>query len=405
MEWIANSGETQRAYGRETHQRMGRQALMARLQTEVRQNDQELREFDDSGVKMGDFSAIYETQQIAKNQRWTLQRARQLAESPKTPEAEQFEDIFIQGVNVGNWLGNLTSARHEIEFEAFAQRATLFDDLSHRVDDVVELTFAEPIVGEDGEASLTQVVLGFDVTVSSSRQVIRKKLTKSCNDGTELPFGWTHLSYYENGDERKEIPRLPRYTIGLSSYDIRDIWERSEVNPRYGGKIRRMKPSPRTQFKVLTEIRAQNELFYAMLPDDADEELMLQLEATDKCLHNALTSCAHEMVERGELPKSVRERIEAEREALRQAGARDVTLKDRQVIEEFLLESSQAYFRSEGEERVRRGTMTHDGEDRDDPFVQIVTEARALTEQAHRGELEQYRAPQPRNQAIPEEMR
>lgn len=283
---------------------MGRQALRAGapeelglerrpgqrsgIQAELARNDRRLAEFDESGVRMGDFAEIYEAHQVVRDQRWALGLAEQQAEKAKRPEAEQFEDIFIQGINVGDWLGNLNSARREVEFEAFAQRASLYDDLSHRVDDVVELRFAEPITSEDEEASLERVLLGFDVTINPSRQVIREKLTRSCNDGEKLPFGFSHLKYYQNGDERRAVERLPRYTIGLSRYDIRDIWERSEVNPRYGGKIRRMRPSPRTRFKVLTEIRAQNELFYAMLPDDADEELRLQLEATDRCLHNAL---------------------------------------------------------------------------------------------------------------------
>lgn len=103
------------------------------------------------------------------------------------------------------------------------------------------------------------------------------------------------------------------------------------------------------------------------------------------------------MVARGELPKAVRERIEAERAALKQAGAQDTTIKDRAIIEEFLLENSHAYFRREKEERGR--TVA---EGLDDPFVQIVTEARALAAQAHRGELEEYRELQPRNRAIAE---
>lgn len=392
-------GEVRREYARETHRRMGRQALRSEARAELARNDGALGEFDDSGVKMADFLGVYGAETIRREQEWALALARKLAETPKSSEAAQFEDIFIQGVNVGNWLGNLGSAGQEAGFEAFAQKATLYDDLSHRVDDIVELEFAEPIVGEDEETSLKKVLLGFDVTTNPSRQVIREKLTKSCNDQVCLPFGWTHLAYYQNDDERRAVERLPRYTIGLSKQDIRGIWEMSEVDPRYGGKIRQMRPSAKTRFKVLTEIRAQNELFYAMLPDDADEEMMLQLEATDQCLNNALTSCAHEIVARQELPKAVLGQIESERRALERAGARDVTLKDRAVIEEFLLKSSHDYFQSEQQERARRGYDVA-SPDADDPFVQIVSEARVLTARAHRGELDEYRALRPRNRAI-----
>lgn len=416
---VENIGETRRSYPREAQRQIGRRALRAERygrgseeregrgeaaevdeQTRLTWGDRALMQFDDSGIKMSDFVGIYGAKKVMRDQEWVLGLAQEMAKSRKSPEAAQFEDIFIQGVNIGNWLGNLTTARHGgPEFDAFAMKAALLDDLSGKTDDVVELKFAEPIEGEDG-SSIASVKLAFDVTTTPQRKAIRDKLTKSCNSGrVDLPFGFTHLEYYENGDERGPVARLPRYTIGLSKYDIRDIWERSSVDTRYGGKIRQMPPSPQTQFKVLTEIRAQNELFYAMLPEDADEALRLELEATDECLQGALTSCAQLMVKRGMLPRAVRDKIEAEHKRLAAAGARNVTTRDRGIIEEYLLESSHAYFQVSEQERARR-TGEKPEADQDDPFVQIVTEARRLVTMAQKGELDEYRKPMPRNKGF-----
>lgn len=305
--------------------------------------------------------------------------------------SQQFETIFLDGIRLGNWLGSTTTrADHTIQQNFFldARPAAKYDDYRHRADVIATLDFTEPI--EDDYGELSQAVLAFDVTINSDPATIRDKLTRAYNDDAELPFGFTHLDYYQSSDSRGTAPMVPRYVIGTSKYDLKNLQEISSTDSN--GHLHINRNSARAlidRFKVLSEIRAQNELFDAMLPDDWDDARVQKaaslIGAVDECLDRALKTSAELLLCSPALPESVRQKA--------RSGSAYRT------IEEYLLKSTQAEYSEWLEEQHRRGNFHYGPQD---TYVEIVTSARKLSKAALDGELEDHRQIRAHNQLDPE---
>ncbi len=327
-----------------------------------------------------DFADIYSPESIESDLRYVAERKRNFA-NPEIKDAQDFEKLFVRGVQLNRWLGNLPDQRGEVAFSTRTHETADLDDYSHRLDAFTVLRFREPVETDTG-VKLRTLPLGFDVTISGHPETILDKMTRSYNDDAELPFGFSHLKYYTDGREKSSLSLLPRYVIGIDLEELdvlRSKTSGSETNLHSPAALR-------MRFKTLAEIRAQNELFQAMLPDDAydSEDAKVQLaqayiEVADEQLNRALADCADEMIKRRCLPNDVIKQVEESRNPFRA----------RKVIEDYFLEESQ--------ERFREGWHGRADENMD-PFVQIIACARELTAAA-------YDDSQPKRQAAIDERR
>lgn len=354
-------------------------------------------------LEMADFADVYPTEKIASDQRYVQKFEKHVSPEAKNAlaPAQIFEQMFTQGVMLGNWLGNVGFADGRT-FEKFAVEAhnTLpYDDIRNKIDTFTTLAFAEPIEDEDYGVSIDRMALGFDVTTNNSREKLLDKITRFYNGAQELPFGFSKLDYYSDGSQHGALPMLPRYTIGLSATDVKAVAETARVRPAndtvdfglFSGQ------NLINRFKVLSEIRAENELYQAMLPDDMDTEIVqqanIQLYAVDQCLHEALNVCTRELVNRRCLPAPVLAEVEAAEQKGRGMQARN-------IVEKYLLQRSQEIFDSESNERSAWGRETlGDG----DTFVQIIQLCDELKDAAYAGKLDEFREVRAHNQGISEQ--
>lgn len=302
-------------------------------------------------VRMSDFVAIHGQRKVLADQQYTLERAEKRRRQGKRPEADLLETIFIDGVNVGGWLGDVTGDDNAYKIQA--QPTAWYDDFSHRLDVAVELTLRKPVHSHDGHYTLKHVTIGVDTTLGGDPTFIREKLTWHYNDSVRLPFGFSHLDYYAHGQRRDVRAMLPRYVIGLNVHEVRAIWD--EV--RLGDGFRPDSAiSLQTRFKVLAEIRRQNLLYFAMLPEGhigkTTRMAALQIEAVDECLNAALRDCTRQIVSQQVLPQEIF--------AATQPGSGGRRLTERDAVEKFLIKDNRnRYFNI-------------------DPFTQIIGESRRL---------------------------
>lgn len=328
---------------------------MSMRQGFIKAYDVELEKKFGSQIRMAEFAGVHSARRIISDQKYVLERAADRKEQGERPEADQLELIFIEGVNVGGWLGDVTGDRDA--YQARAQATAQYDDFSHRLDAAVELLFAKPIRSHDDEGALRQTTIGIDVTVSGSPIMILDKLTRHYSDRSCLPFGFSRLDYYAHDDVREAKAMVLRYVIGLNVREVRRIWRRLKPGSK-GGHLQAFRPnSPESlqmRFKVLSEIRAQNLLYCAMLPEDQTDKVVrkaaLQIDAVDECLNAALKDCTKQIIARRVVP----EKVFAPRRDGRKLPS------EREAIEEFFIAESWQKYRN------------------DDPFQQIMSKARRL---------------------------
>lgn len=361
---------------REQYQRLGSDAMRQKEPGPTAKKLLEQR--PPTALTLETFAGVYPNAKLRRDQAYVDRLDEMFDRDPDSGKAaKSFEKLFIYGVQTGAWLGNLPGADGHPPFITKTFESTKYDDYRHRVDSFTTIKFAEKIQTETG--TLKGLPLAFDVTINSSREKIMDKLTRCYNDGAELPFGFTHLDYYTNGRTAGECEILPRYVIGVDSS------EAQELSEQFTRRMADGRPSPikllsaqnlYARFMVLSEIRAQNMLFQAMLPDDAYDSPDIKmkkacayLEATDNQLNTALLICANEMVQRRCLPTEVLEKIERDGKAQ----------STRKTIEDYMLKSRHENFVERQREYARRnGTIFDPNAGEDDTYVQIVTCAREL---------------------------
>ncbi len=302
-------------------------------------------------IRMSDFIGIHAPAKIIADQEYTIKRAAKRKQKSKLA-ASYLEAIFIEGVNVGGWLGDGDA------YQTLAWPTAIYDDISHRVDTVVNLVFRQPIRSHDGKDTLQQATIGFDVTVGGEPSKVLDKLTRHYSDQARLPFGFSHLDYYFDGQHRSIKPLLIRYVIGVNIHEVLEIWGDTQSDPSASNHLSAFRPnspaSLQMRFKILSEIRRQNMFYYAMLPEDQDDRVIrtaaLQLDAVDECLNASLRDCTKQIVARRVVPSAIF--------AIKQRGRK--VYSERDIIEEYLITENQRRYRNR------------------DPFTQIMSQTRKL---------------------------
>lgn len=313
-----------------------------------------------------DFADVYPRRKIEADLRYVQDRKERFRDTPQSPRAKAVERAFVRGVQMNRWLGNLSDETGKVSFSTRTHETTKYDDYLHRVDAFTVLRFRDEIETDSGR-KLRSVPLGFDVTTSGTRKTVWDKITHAYNDAAELPFGFSHLDYFTDGKRKGALGLLPRYVIGVSANESKKIEDQLRLGMTTKASSEKLATM---RFKVLAEIRAQNELFQAMLPDDAyesdDETVQLAqayIEVADEQLNRALAICTDDLVKYRHLPDKVLEKIKQAQNPF----------KTRKIVEEYFLEKG----REDAEKRRRTE------EDWTDPFVQIMACTRELTQAAY----------------------
>ena len=329
---------------------------MSARQELMRERDAAITKRFGTDCRMAEFQSIHGKRKVLRDQNYLLEMVDIQKQEDDRTEANQLELIFIEGVNIGGWLGDITGDRDA--YQTQAQATSIYDDFSHRLDTAVELTFAQPIWSQDEKESLRRMTIGFDVTVCGSPLVMLNKLTCHYGGQLRLPFGFSSLDYYAHGQTREAKPLVPRYGIGLNVCEGRQIWRDMQAGPTDGGILQAFRPnspeSLRMRFKVLSEIRAQNLLYYAMLPEDQTHKLVrqatLQIDAVDECLNAALRDCTQQLMARRVVPTGI---FAPRRQSQKPRS-------DREALEDFFITETGQKYRNL------------------DPFRQILGETRRL---------------------------
>ncbi len=349
-------------------------------------------------LEMADFADVYSPTKIQQDERYCARMRENFRDQKLVKEAEragvseeelvqirggservdrslQFEKDVVRGIQVGRWLGNLPDQNGALPFTTRTYETTDFDDIVSRIDVFTTLKFREPLETDTG-LEITQLPLGFDVTTNGTRQRVEEKLTKHYSHNAELPFGFSKLTYYTDGKQKGPLELVPRYVIGVGAGDMGAIQRSLQGTAPNLNAARVLE----TRFKILAEIRAENELYEAMLPDGAYESDDIRLrraagyiEATDAQLNRALDLCAQAMVEHKALPPTIREQLDDIPPQHRG--------KRRKLIEDYLLQKShEDYLENQRQIHARLGTYYNQADDpADHPFVQIINSAHRLT--------------------------
>lgn len=369
---------------RASAQRLGRLAVVNALKAN-----------SEPEIAIDDFSDTYSADKISADKRYIAGVEKHFGESNKLGTANVFEQLFINGVMLGNWLGGTTVEDGGVveDFTPSARSTNRYDDLRNRIDTAVTLNFDEPVRDDDNYNTMKKLVLGFDVTVNNSKEQLLDKITRSSNTEMELPFGFSRLTYYQDGDSHGKIPLMPRYVVGLSGETVNNVLRSAGVRSTDNTVDFELfsEQNLLNRFRILSEIRAENELYQAMLPDKLDSHVLkgasTQLYIADKCLHKALKVCTRELINRNCLPTEISEKV-----AEAEAGGRGT--KARNIILEFLLKRDQEKFDLQSKERRLQGKVVTGTSD---TFVQIIQICNQLQEAAYSGKLDRFRGIGKRN--------
>lgn len=346
-------------------------------------------------ISIDDFGDVYDAAKISADKRYVAEVEKYFDESSELKTATVFEQLFINGVVLGNWLGGTTVEGDGVveDFTPSARSANRYDDLRNRIDTAVTLNFDEPVRDDDNRDTMKKLVLGFDVTVNNSKQQLVDKITRSSNTKIELPFGFSRMAYYQDSEGHGKIPLMPRYVVGLSGDTVNEVLRLSKVRTTDNTVDFELFSAKNliNRFKILSEIRAENELYQAMLPDRLNSRVLrsasTQLYIADRCLHKALKVCTRELVNRKCLPQAINEKVA-------EAEANGRGTKARNIILEYLLQRDQEIFDSESKERRAQGkAIIGTG----DTFVQIMQICSQLQEAAYSGKLNRFREVGKRN--------
>ena len=312
-------------------------------------------------VVMKDFTDCYSLSEINADQKYVKATESRIGiDSNEQKLAKDFERFFIHGVLNGGWLGR----RDTNGITAAAAPTCKYDDYKNRID-----VFSSLYHRSEKDGKLYASTIGIDVTISGDKGTIMDKLTRTSNDNVKRSFGFSKLKYFTNGRDRYPIENIPRYVIGVSNYDVKDIQELTKFDPRTGllnfntSSVKNLE----YRFKVLSEMYTENQLYLSKKPkeltSDAEKKAYDKLINMDSQLKQALLRASKEIARKGYL--GVPSNLEGD--------------KLISAIEAKIISKSKQYFEEEKKElRLKRPDLDLNSKTHTDTYVQIITCAREL---------------------------
>lgn len=359
-----------------------------------------------------EFRSVYDEEEIQRDREYVekterriqKKRLRESGSTESTPLeelADDFEVMVLYGIQRNAWLGNTIDENGKIPFKTYTSGATRFDDLKHRVDAFTTVEMTDPVENEENESSLVRFHMGFDATLSGNRDTIDEKIMRCQNDETlKVPFGFTQIKYYANSENGAvgRVELVPRFTLAINKQLADELRKVMNTQLTEGKQLENIKFKPGqnnlARFMVLSEIRAQTQLYYAMLPEELwqdeppegkdeaqwlkDKEIVMEAEAQlsqiDEKITGAMDVCAKRLSADGNVYYTGKEFIGVSTltEGLYVKTARPKEL--RETIERNLIK------------QLDKPDGVHN-----DPYVLMIQRCRELEKVAKDGKFDRYR--------------
>ena len=195
--------------------------------------------------------------------------------------AKALEALMSHSIATGQWLSGTNEDGQRYTAESIY--TTDYDDMINRVDSAATVRTMDD-TDLDGENPIephpVKITFGIDLTVNTDLDVIRQKITTATNDSSaHLPTGFTQIKYYQDkSGNQKKLTNVPRYVIGINDASIDNILdnvviENGNINIQNGYAAIDLA----NKYKILREIRLQNEYYSNLLLDkDAEERTMVE---------------------------------------------------------------------------------------------------------------------------------
>lgn len=409
-ETLTRNYETRTAPSRETSQRIG-QAIKNQAERQTPAAAPVLRTLRIKDFDREAFRKVYPKSEIEADQAFVDKTTANLKQlDDRLPEgermikqrakkaAEKFERFCLYGIQSNAWLGNTRKADGTLPFTTESALATQYDDYSHRIDVFTSLLIPKPAAEPGEKPTTSRLTIGFDATTGGGRKDIIGKLTRCQNDPrAELPFGFSQIKYGAKGKTAARMELVPRYTIGVTMPEVSGLEEMANFIRTPDNKILDVKfnaaQSATTRFIMLSEMRAQNDLYQAMLPDELNTKQLLsakrKLDKMEEILSDAMDQCGEFLVKHNLMFTRYKgldlsyQRSPEERESLRQ------------LVEGVLIDKSHRDFLER-----QRGDSATSSTERDGTYAQIMNCCHELTEAARAGKLDSQRVVGPHNKSL-----
>lgn len=199
------------------------------------------------------FQASPEHTQIRRHENYVRDKER-LWEKPSV-QAQSLEALFQMGVAQGRLLNDPENSTYTTK----PIWTTRYDDIRNRID-AAAVIHATPESNNDGVE--TDIVFGFDLTLTTEDAKIEDKLFINTNDPhAHYPVGFSQIEYYESPNGQLGKQRyVPRFCIGISEESVNNYLDDTSVD-RNGVPHVRSGADVVPSFKILYEMSLQSGLF------------------------------------------------------------------------------------------------------------------------------------------------
>lgn len=303
--------------------------------------------------------------------------------------------MLVGALGEQNWLG-----LSDTQATSLAWSATDYDLFLSYTNAIGEVCFATPVHDSVTGVTRQQIHFALDIASSFSQGKLLGFLTRSnTSKNTALPFGFTYPEYVLSGQSPLGSVLMPRYCVSVGhacAVKLRDlIVDRAERAPyNYASPIMLL-----CRYRILLLMQLQNQLYQTMLPDPDHygrqapmlTEVEMILDQMDGILRSALDQTIMAIVKQNLVPIRIREKLIKLQSQGRHQAVRD-------LVRNWQLAQVQTQFAQHRDER-RNPVKLKD--DEGDTFIQLMKISQQLLDAAYAGQLDHFRTPCPRNQAIP----
>lgn len=197
----------------------------------------------ENAVDPKDFTALYGTENIARDIAYAEKREREFSRDAHKVYAEVLEAILYDQIELSDWFG--ANAR--------TIKTSFFDDIVNGSDLILEL--------EDIKKTFSHLSLSVDVTFGTSTETKKFSAIKDKIDAGTL--GTIKYFHSEKGGFRDELSKVPQVVIGVEKdmvIQLSGLWAGEHGRNREGNLKLATHPVQRIIFtEILLELRAFKE--------------------------------------------------------------------------------------------------------------------------------------------------